>query len=1139
LPEWKASFIQKVFGVLGFSYSSLDANLLELFVQGKKEKAISLCFTLLPSEDLDNSTIGRHWSEKIIRNLKKNNIQWGLLTNGNQWRIYHLDEPTPYESFLEINLDKILDEEDAKNYMIFFEFMKADNFILDEQSKCKFDEFKQESFAQIEYIEDELKKALKQQEGEEGKSVLNDLCMGYVDYLRSKGTKDFSEQKFRDQIYSGAMLYMFRLLFVFYASARNLLTDDEIKSFHKILNKCVALFHSNKSTKQSFDLWEELREVFGIIDVHYNGGLFDPEENKFIETTRVPDYYLCRVLYNMNFYADDSGNEQSISFRDMGVRHLGTLYEGLLEHKLFVAEENTQVKIEKGIVKFIGESDGGVIVEGGYIKKGVVYFAGDKGERKSTGSFYTPEYIVDYIVNNTVCEKLKELKEEFVKETAGLLEDIKAAPDEAERKALIEDFRDKLLYFVKNKILKLSVLDPAMGSGHFLVSGTNKISNFITEFLNEYDFIFKDTSSTTYWRRRVVENCIYGVDINPLAVELAKLSLWILSMAKDAHLSFLNHHFKCGNSLIGARLADIGIYPSYKTKTGQISFNFAKEIEGTIQKVISDYLAIEGRVTINKDDIEFKKELLDEINETLKPYKKVCDYHTSIYFSNNVNEAEYFTKIKKPETIKVSGNNYFHWELEFPEIFQSINRLIIVGNPPYDVLNPTENDSFDYLMTEYFNSSSYYALIKSGKSNLYKLFVFQCLYLFKYIDTLSFIIPLAVLSDRTANKLRNYIIDNYSLEKVDTFSERDDPKLRVFKDAKMSVCVIKITKKNIEDINIIIHKTNIIEEAIGVLKLSKTDLKLFDPKDYTIPIVNQMDWNIIKQILVDSISLDKYAKCIEGEINLTFHKKYFSETPAKGKSPLIRGAKVNRYKVNEKMSQGKDLFLDEKRYTEEINSAKIKDAQNERIVLQGITGVDEKTRIKATIIPSRIYCGNSLNYIRIDKNIDPYLLLGIINSYLINWYFKTKSTNSNVNGYEIDELPFRNLTKYPKSIAIISKYLVFLNHIKDPHKELLMFYDIIIDFLIYKIYFSHNSELHSLLQKELIEVELILLFDIEKLTLNVSINEYKDEEFINKLVQIKKSIISNKNIQAELKTVLSSEYISVIDSRNINEYLTN
>jgi hypothetical protein len=100
-----------------------------------------------------------------------------------------------------------------------------------------------------------------------------------------------------------------------------------------------------------------------------------------------------------------------------------------------------------------------------------------------------------------------------------------------------------------------------MGSGHFLVNATNLISNFVTEILNETGIQGSLETGTGYWRRWVVENCIYGVDLNPLAVELAKLSLWILSMAKNQPLSFLNHHLKCSNSLVGAKLDEIGNYP--------------------------------------------------------------------------------------------------------------------------------------------------------------------------------------------------------------------------------------------------------------------------------------------------------------------------------------------------------------------------------------------------------------------------------------------------------------------------------------------------------------------------------------------------------------------------------------------------
>ncbi|MCB0753602.1 MAG: N-6 DNA methylase, partial [Ignavibacteriae bacterium] len=389
---------------------------------------------------------------------------------------------------------------------------------------------------------------------------------------------------------------------------------------------------------------------------------------------------------------------------------------------------------KKGI-QFIAESEGGKIIEGQYIPKGMVYFGTDKGERKSTGSYYTPEYIVDYIVSNTVGEKLKELTTEFEKENNQLITDINTAFDVEEKESLNNLLEEQLLNFVKEKILKLSILDPAMGSGHFLVNATNQVANQITTFINSFNLQSNQISSTIYWRRRVVENCIYGVDLNPLAVELAKLSLWILSMAKDSHLSFLNHHLKCGNSLIGTKISDIGIYPGYvrnrKSKKEITLFEQDPNFKKAVETVIDDYLAIEERETITKDDIDFKKELLYEIDEALKPYKNVCDFHTSVYFNNNIDESEYFKRIKNFNQVQAEPNNYFNWELEYPEILITGDSFdCILGNPPWgvdfsfdekdflmekhDEVHERTPDSFNYFMHlfyNYLNESSYLGYI--------------------------------------------------------------------------------------------------------------------------------------------------------------------------------------------------------------------------------------------------------------------------------------------------------------------------------------------------------------------------------------------------------------------------------------------
>jgi type II restriction/modification system DNA methylase subunit YeeA len=106
-------------------------------------------------------------------------------------------------------------------------------------------------------------------------------------------------------------------------------------------------------------------------------------------------------------------------------------------------------------------------------------------------------------------------------------------------------------------LLSVNVLDPSMGSGHFLVEATDFIARALVELGLPPPADAAGESDLAYWRRRVAQNCIYGVDVNPLAVELAKLSLWLTTVARGKPLSFLDHHLRCGNSLIGARVADL------------------------------------------------------------------------------------------------------------------------------------------------------------------------------------------------------------------------------------------------------------------------------------------------------------------------------------------------------------------------------------------------------------------------------------------------------------------------------------------------------------------------------------------------------------------------------------------------------
>jgi hypothetical protein len=757
---WQETYIHEVLAALGFNPQSSGPHLTQLYPLGSLEQPVSLCYAILPDDDLDNTLIGHNWAEKIIRALRQHGFPWGLLTNGKQWRIYHLDEPTPYETYLEIDLETILIDNAKDAYQIFHKFLKAENFVSGNDSLCQFDRFKAESQAKIDYIEKELTNALKQRE-EGGKGVLSDLCMGYVQEFRSASATmaggDLDDEDTRKKTYHGAMLYMFRLLFLFYADARRLLSVQNHALLAAVEQRSRDLASGAASDGSGYSLWQQLEEIFVDIDQTYNGGLFSPQESeftRFIEDTRIGDAYLANVILNLTTYRERDGQPRPISYRDMSVRHLGTLYEGLLEHKLFIAKEDTEVKLAKGMIQFIPVSQGGKLVAGRYLKAGTVYFSGDPSERKSTGSYYTPEYIVDYIVRNTVGEKLKEIKEAFLAAERANLEAYYRAIDAVERASLGALLEDNVLAFVRDKVLQLSVVDPAMGSGHFLVNATNMIANFITDLLNQFGIEGTLPSGTAYWRRWVVENCIYGVDINPLAVELAKLSIWILSMAKDQPLSFLNHHLKCGNSLVGARLEEIGNYPFSTAKKESRQLNMFERDPGfhaAVNDAIAKSRLIASRASTSLEDVDAKKAWLAETERDLSGYKAICNVHVGLYFGNLIDEKEYSELVENRDFNRAFtiGNidRYFHWELEFPEI--CIHRggfTCIICNPPYDTFK--ENAFFSRGEAQ-------------GTGNLFSHFIARQIYLNSEEGVIGFVVPLSFACGDSYEKVRRLIYQTY------------------------------------------------------------------------------------------------------------------------------------------------------------------------------------------------------------------------------------------------------------------------------------------------------------------------------------------------------------------------------------------
>lgn len=869
IQEWNKTYIHEVLNALEFGLRKINDNIVLLYQLGNPNQIISICYSLLPSEDLNNTNLGKNWAEKIIRNLRDNRLTWGILTNGEKWRIYHTEEATPYENFLEIDLTNILISNEHSQFQIFHKFLKAENFVKKEDGLCLFDVFKKESQEKINYIEMELKKALKQKE-EGGKGILSNLCIGYVEYLRKVGLFDFSDNNMRETIYGSAMLYMFRLLFLFYATARDLLAERDLTIFNSSLNAAEKICKHSLNRNDEYKLWEDLRDVFSNIDLTYNGGLFNPKENKFtefIEENKISDVFLASVLFYMTYYEYENGNYFPISYQDMGVRHLGTLYEGLLEHKLFIAEEDTEVKVTGADIRFVPISEGGKRVQGKYIPAGQVYFGTDKKERKLSGSYYTPEYIVDYIVTNTVGKKLEGLRNKFCKDNDSLCKSLDSAINIREKNSLAGLLKANLVEFVSNEILTLSVLDPAMGSGHFLVNALNQISNFVTEFFNEFEIVSDYDTSVKNWRRIIVENCIYGVDINPLAVELANLSLWILSMTKDVPLSFLSHHLKQGDSLIGAKISDIGRYPHEKEIYDENQPHLFVENERfkeITQRVLKKYHNIESQSSNSIDNIEVKRRWLNEINTVLKPYKSILHYHLYVFYKNEIEKEEYENTLSSfnEEFCWVNGN-FFHWELEFPEVFFESNGFdIVIGNPPY--VN-VKDVPYSISIKDTISTKNLFCYFSEIGFNLSKKGAFN-----------SFIVPLSGFAMPQMKPFQELILNGSESLKIVNFSWRPG---KIFDDANIPVSIYFAQKKvRNEEINNV-RTTHYLrwysdEKGAPLNKINFVDSKkyLYISPGYIPKIGCKIETNILDKMLKFPRLIDFITKKKKDTNNLIYYR---------------------------------------------------------------------------------------------------------------------------------------------------------------------------------------------------------------------------------------------------------------------------
>ena len=967
--------------------------------------------------------------------------------------------------YYEVNLQKILETGDFEDWLYFYLFFRKEAFVAVPDGSFVDTVVK----ASIDYgavLEDNLKNQIFD-------DVFIFLAKGFYDWRRKNAYVEETQESLKE-VFEGTLILLYRLLFILYAEYRDLLPVKEKTGYWtKSLDKIKHEIEDDKATKTlsdiSTDYWDDLVNLFHIIDIgdsafnvpKYNGGLFSVD-NKFLAENKVADKYLVDALYFLTTYHDKgTGNRVFIDYKSLGVRQLGSIYEGLLEFHLNVAKEELAVVKEKGKEKYVpvGKITKGQKDTGTRFHSGDLYLENTKAERKATGSYYTPHFVVEYIVRNTIGPLFDDLERAFADQISRLKRDPKYRGEGSKWKTIHLKKFDPAV-----RAMKLKICDPSMGSGHFLVAAVDYVSQrvydsltktseakffgqelyesplyahveeiragILSEMEQQHVTIDKDKldDDKVIIRRMVMKRCIFGVDLNYMAVELAKLSLWLNSFTIGAPLSFLDHHLRWGNSLIGSAVDEV-------RKEIQSSL-FGSRFTGLISA--ADAMIKVGELTDSTvAELHESHQRYLQAVDLLQPYKSVLDIWTSQYFGNH-GARDLIDRGKiDPDRLEVSlkqlgkGDNevfdrakqqkqnkrFFHWELEFPEVFYASTGKkedpgfdAVIGNPPYDVLAEKETGADFTDFSKWVKNNEKMNMALKGKVNLYELFFARCLELINRRSKFSMIVPMTLLADFYSSELRKYWLENYFFEKIEAFPQKDDPANRVFKEAKLPT-VIFVTDFNGNGGGLVrTHPGRQINDESPCYRADIKTIRAIDNDLYPVPLVGQAGWDLLNRIVgrADFIRLENIALSNQGEINETNMAALLSEAP---NGPVVlRGGNIQPFELMDTPKQGKKKNLDVQKYIGQARAdSRVEHHKVFRIGYQRNSALDNYRRIIAGPIPAENFCFDSVSYF-VKASIDLHTLLALLNSSILEWRFRLTSTNNHVNAYELHALPIRRIS---------------------------------------------------------------------------------------------------------------------------------
>ena len=611
---------------------------------------------------------------------------WGMVSNGSKLRILRDNPSLTRPSYIEADLDLVFAEELYPDFAALWLTAHSSRLrpLDDKPSSCIIESWRAKAQETGERVRENLRDGVTDALRQFGNGFLHHPAN--TDLREALETGALSSERYFQQL----LRLVYRLLFLFTAEERNLLhasdaTDEQRALFANgyalsgLRERALRRRHYDGNR----DLWQGLQITFGALAKGARGlglpplgGLFRDGECPDLDGAAIANEHLLEAVRTLAFFR--SGNSLArVNYRDMDTEELGSVYESLLELRPAI-----DVDASPWAFAFIGGANG-------ERAKG--------SERKLTGSYYTPPSLVSELIKSTLDPVITDA--------------VKARPEDP-----------------RAAILDLKVVDPACGSGHFLLAAARRLAAEIARIESGADT--SDESTRQHALREVVQHCIFGVDRNPLAVELCKTALWMETVEPGKPLTFLDSHILQGDSLVGILDPEImanGVTPdAYKPLTGDDKalcrdlkkcnrrrgqgnlFDQDAVIEVAISGLDLDAMPEETLADVERKRATWYAALHDETRarEAMR-----ADLFVGTYFAPKTRDSLDIVPLsedidrldrnipRRPGVENLVRNlghthRFHHWHLAFAEIMQDGGFDAILGNPPWERIKLQEQEFF-------------------------------------------------------------------------------------------------------------------------------------------------------------------------------------------------------------------------------------------------------------------------------------------------------------------------------------------------------------------------------------------------------------------------------------------------------------